>query len=192
MYAPQTSPGWQNWRFSKSRGDGTVPVWSAANDFEKLEGTRPSFSEHATIFNDQGIKEVLLRELVSNIPPPIKGPEALFRVTTIRGTKSVGLFDIDVSPKEVSPGGFARLTIAVDFSEQINRGEFMPSAQLMGPDGPVSLSVVETTTEDDRAASRLIFASPIVAPQKEGAWEVEVMFPGQGNHSTYFETWGSR
>src|SRR5262249_52490336 len=30
LYAARQDPSWHNWRFSSSRGDGTVPVWSAA------------------------------------------------------------------------------------------------------------------------------------------------------------------
>lgn len=41
LYASNANPDWHNWRFSKSRGDGTVPVWSAANDFLSLAGTIP-------------------------------------------------------------------------------------------------------------------------------------------------------
>src|SRR5262249_22174616 len=48
LYAAKENPTWQNWRFTASRGDGTVPVWSAANDLTSITGTHPSFSEHAT------------------------------------------------------------------------------------------------------------------------------------------------
>jgi len=78
LYAPRENPRWQDWRFSKSRGDGTVPVWSAANNFAGLSGTLPSFSEHATIFDDDGVRNLLLRELVSNVPPPVASSEALW------------------------------------------------------------------------------------------------------------------
>ena len=46
-----------------ARGDGAVPAWSAANTVgNSLPGSLPSFSEHATIFDDKGV------DLISSAP----------------------------------------------------------------------------------------------------------------------------
>jgi pimeloyl-ACP methyl ester carboxylesterase len=189
LYASRQNSTWQNWRFSSSRGDGTVPVWSAANSLETLAGTAPSFSEHATIFDDQATKNMLRRELVSNLPPPVTTEEALFRLTTTTGTKAARLLDVDIEPKSIAPGTTTRLSIVVDFSEPVNRSEFLPSAELMGPNGPIAIAISETTDESQRAAQRLAFSGEVSAPAQEGAWRVDVTFPGQGKHATFFETW---
>jgi pimeloyl-ACP methyl ester carboxylesterase len=194
LYALKQNSTWQNWRFSSARGDGTVPVWSAVNSLgaDALAGTAPSFSEHATIFDDQATKNMLRRELVSNLPPPVASYEALFRLTTTSGTKVARLLDVNIEPKSVAPGATTRLTIIVDFSEPVNRSEFLPSAQLIGPKGPIAIAVNETTNEQQRTAQRLSFSGDVSAPAQEGAWRVDVTFPGQGNHAAFFETWSSQ
>jgi pimeloyl-ACP methyl ester carboxylesterase len=192
LYISKQNPSWRNWRFSKSRGDGTVPVWSAANDFVTLSGSRPSFAEHATIFTDEGVKNVLLRELVSNAPPQVRPFAALSRLTTARGLKDVRLIDVGVEPQVIAPGERTRLSVVVDFSEAINREEFSPTALLLGPDGPVALKLSETTTDSELASRRLVFSAPIDGPREAGAWRVDVSFPGQGQHAAYFETWMQR
>jgi pimeloyl-ACP methyl ester carboxylesterase len=192
LYAARDNPRWQNWRFTKSRGDGTVAVWSAANNFKTLAGTTPSFSEHATIFDDEGIKNVLLRELVSNVPPPVASVDALFRVTTTTGTKSVQLIDLDLEPKSVAPGGVAYLSVVLDFAEPIDQGQFAPTAKLIGPHDVTAVPLADVTTDQNRSAQRLAFSAPIKAPDEEGTWSVDVMFPGQGRHSAYLETWRPR
>jgi hypothetical protein len=44
-------------------------------------------------------------------------------------------------------------------------------AQLVGPSGPVALTVQETTTANQQAARTMSFSA---------AWQVNVLFPGQG------------
>ena len=53
-------------------------------------------------------------------------------------------------------------------------------AQLVGPSGPVALTVQETTTANQQAARTINFSAAISAPPVEGAWQVNVLFPGQG------------
>lgn len=187
LYAAKEDPKWENWRFSKSRGDGTVPVWSAANNFQSLAGTFPSFSEHATIFADDSVKALLLRELASNMPPPVASVEALFRLTTTAGTKSVKLIDLEVDPKIVQPDGTTNLSISIDFADPINRGTFMPVAQLLGP-SKFTIPLTEVTTDQELASRRLSFSAQLKAPANEGAWQIEVYFQGQAKHSVFFET----
>jgi pimeloyl-ACP methyl ester carboxylesterase len=189
LYVQRDNRSWKNWRFSKSRGDGTVPVWSAAENFGTLAGTRPSFAEHATIFTDQGVKNVLLRELVSNMPPPVATSGALFRLVTAGGTKDVNLIDIGVQPQTTAPGTTVQLSVSVEFAQSVGRGDFLPTAHYLGPDGPVLLKLAEMTSDQDLVARRLTFAAPIVTPQREGTWQVDTFFPGQGHHAAYFETW---
>lgn len=190
LYAPADAPNWRRWRFSKSRGDGTVPVWSAANNFTDLAGSLPSFSEHATIFDDSAARSILLRELVSNLPPEVSGSGAPLSLVTSAGVKAVRLIDVDVEPKAIAPGGSGHLVVRIDFAEPVDNAKFMPTAQLLGPSGVLSLTVSDTTTAAERSAYRFSFSAPITAPREVGGWRVDVSFPGQGVHATYFETWG--
>jgi hypothetical protein len=157
-----------------------------------LQVPRHRFSEHATIFDDEGIKNVLLRELISNVPPPVASVDALFRVTTTTGTKSVQLIDLDLEPKSVAPGGVAYLSVVLNFAEPIDQGQFAPTAKLIGPHDVTTVPLADVTTDQNRSAQRLVFSAPIKAPDEEGTWSVDVMFPGQGRHSAYLETWRPR
>ena len=76
-----------------SRGDGTVPVWSAVNNFtppNPLAGSEPSFVEHATIFADDWVINKLSREFVENLPAPGAG-RGLGRGRDADRQKEVGL-----------------------------------------------------------------------------------------------------
>jgi pimeloyl-ACP methyl ester carboxylesterase len=189
LYVSPERQGWENWRFSKSRGDGTVPVWSASNNYTTLSGTHPSFSEHATIFDDEGVRNILLRELVSEVPPPVNTIDAILRVTTTAGVKNVSLIDLAIEPKTITPGGSVRLSLKIALGEPTARGEFIPTAQLEGPSGPIAIALAETTTAADLSSQSLTYAATIPAPLEQGAWQVNVLFPGQGRHAAYFETW---
>jgi pimeloyl-ACP methyl ester carboxylesterase len=190
LYAAKDDPRWQNWTFSPARGDGTVPVWSAANtNSSSLAGSLPSFSEHATIFDDKNVENILLRELISNAPPLVASSDALFQLTTTVGVKSYRLIDVKVEPNTVSPNTTTNLLVTIDFNEDVKPGDFIPTAQLVGQSGPVRLTVVETTTPEQQAARRLTFSAGVSAPPVEGAWRVDVLFPGQSRHSAYFTTW---
>lgn len=52
-------------------------------------------------------------------------------------------------------------------------------AQLVGPSGPVALTVQETTTANQQAARTISFSAAISAPSVEGAWQVNVLFPAK-------------
>jgi len=52
-------------------------------------------------------------------------------------------------------------------------------AQLVGPSGPVALTVQETTTANQQAARTINFSTAISAPPVEGAWQVNVLFPAK-------------
>jgi pimeloyl-ACP methyl ester carboxylesterase len=188
LYASKANPAWQNWRFSTSRGDGTVPVWSAVNSLTSLAGTAPSFSEHATIFDDQATKDLLKRELVSNLPPPVVSEDALFKLTTTKGTKDADLIEIKIEPQIIPPNGNTHLSVLVAFKQPVSRSEFIPTAELLGPNDKVALRLDETTSDDQKNSLRLAFSAEIAAPHEEGAWRVNVIFPGQGSHAAFFET----
>src|SRR5262245_42180958 len=135
---------------------------------------------------------MLLRELVSNLPPPVASTDALFRLTTTNGTKTARLLDVSIEPNTILPGDTAHLSVIVDFNERVDRSEFLPSAELIGPNGSVALTVTEKTDESQRAARRLAFSADIPAPLEERALRVNVTFPGQGTHATFVETWGAQ
>jgi hypothetical protein len=125
VYAAKENPRWQDWKFSSARGDGAVPVWSAANTLGKsLPGSLPSFSEHATIFDDKGV------DLISNAPPLVSATDAIFQLTTTAGVTSYSLIDVAVEPTTVRPGASVNLSVTIDFNDDIKRG--------VHADGPAS------------------------------------------------------
>jgi pimeloyl-ACP methyl ester carboxylesterase len=46
LYVDPSKQSWQNWNYSTSVGDGTVPIWSAAGQ-NGVGPSQPSFSDHA-------------------------------------------------------------------------------------------------------------------------------------------------
>lgn len=190
LYVPTDNPSWRNWKFRDSRGDGTVPVWSAVNDFNTLEGSQPSFVEHATIFADDWVQNKLGRELVSNLPPPVR-TEVPGEISTAAGTKTLDLVRTELEPAAVAPGEQSRLLVSMEFADPVSRGDVRPEATMHSPAGAQTVTTEEITTDEDLAVRRLVFSGPVVAPHEEGTFQIDVTIPSQGTRSTYLTVLGN-
>ena len=174
LYVARDNQSWRNWAFRESRGDGTVPVWSAANDFTSLAGTEPAFVEHATIFLDEWVANKLRRELVSNVPPPVRG-QVVGEIATRSGTKRLELLTTELDPPIATPGAPVQLNIRLDFVGPVSIGDLRLSAKINGlGDIPTTLPLSEITTPEDVFARRLRFTAVILAPTKEDTFRVDV------------------
>lgn len=170
LLMPQSDPSWKKWKFVKARGDETVPAWSAANNTISLEGTIPSFSVHATIFNDHTVQNILERELMDLMIPRETRLRAL---PTVSGDlKGFDFIDISLEPNTVPVGDKAKLFVSIQWGAPIKRGEFSPHATLKGPRSDMEFRFVETTAADDLAANKLTFAGEADAPGEPGQWRI--------------------
>jgi pimeloyl-ACP methyl ester carboxylesterase len=101
-----TSPSSDTWLFTKDKGDGTVPVWSAARNpaFNSLAGALISFSEHATLFDDTWAKDELKHELLAITPvrrEPISGRgHPVISVTAEGAQRNWTILSIDLAAKQ--------------------------------------------------------------------------------------------
>ncbi|QOZ36480.1 hypothetical protein [Bradyrhizobium sp. CCBAU 53421] len=186
LYVPTNRQSWRDWNFRRSKGDGTVPVWSAANNFSSIEGTEPSFQQHATIFADKYLQNKLERELLNTAPPPVKH-DVLGEIDTPKHEKRrLDLARADLSPRIAEPGANATVTVAFEFETGVTRGDVQPTAQLLqrgAADAPITL--VETTTDADLAVRRLTFAGSLVAPAVEDTYRIDINVAGQGDHAVF-------
>jgi pimeloyl-ACP methyl ester carboxylesterase len=182
LYVSNDQPSWKNWSFTNGRGDGTVPVWSAANDFNTLAGSDPSFVEHATIFSDKWVGNKLSRELASLPPPP--------RTTDPSGiTKELELVGIELDPLIAAPGEPVRISVRIDFAEPVARGDApLTGGIVKSKDRETPFALTETTSAADLANRRLAFSGSLRAPDDEGTFRIDVNFPGHGIHSSYLTT----
>ncbi len=182
LYVPREKQGWKDWIFTLSRGDGTVPVWSAVNDFRSTEGTNPSFVEHATIFTDKWVANRLAREFVSDAPPPVNRED--FR------DLGLDLVSVALESSMATPGATIALFITLEFNTAVTRGRITPDATSYAQQAPISL--METTTADDEALRRLTFRGTVTAPQEENTHRIDVRIPGAGTRSIYLTVLAAR
>lgn len=187
LYAKRAEHGWRAWSFTSSRGDGTVPVWSAGNAREgNLAGTLPAFVEHATIFRDEWVKEVLRRELIITAPPQVNAlaPEILTRAGTHQRLDTV---DVRLEPPVVPPEAPTRLIVTLRFpaDAQIGRGEALGlTAQLAAP-GAVPIALIETTDDASLSQKILTFAAELRAPAEEEVYRIDINLPALGQRAAY-------
>jgi pimeloyl-ACP methyl ester carboxylesterase len=111
LYVDPNDRRWTNWRFSKNRGDGTVPLWSAAS--LNVADSLPAFVDHATIFDDKWIVIKLQRMLnKASGPPPVSSPTIPLAVTKSGNPVEVSLIDAWFEPPIVFSGGDAQLHLS--------------------------------------------------------------------------------
>jgi pimeloyl-ACP methyl ester carboxylesterase len=190
LYVDAAEQSWRHWSFSTSRGDGTVPVWSANNDFETEAGSNPTFAEHATIFEDRGLANKVARELVGGPPPPVR-EQGVDEVSTLEGAKRLSLFRAELSPPVVTMGGKSELQLTLEFADDVVPGDIKPAASLRGPTLPAAISMKETTTANDVTLRRLTFVGEIVAPAELGTHRVDITVPGKSSIAAYLSVFPS-
>lgn len=179
--------GWRNWIFSSSRGDGTVPLWSAANaPSGDLAGARPSFVEHATIFRDESVKTVLGNELVVTAPPFVSARKSEV-VTRSGSAERLDSLDARLEPPLAAPGATVRLVVTLSFpaDAQVARGDVPgPTARIAGTTAP-SATLIEVTEGAGLAQKTLTFVADLTVPAEEEVYRVDVDLPPLGQRAVY-------
>jgi pimeloyl-ACP methyl ester carboxylesterase len=175
----KTAPDPANWHFSMKRGDGTVPVWSAARDERSTAGALVSFSQHSTIFDDKWVRVQLKRELFpdpADLDKPIAGGVHPDLVLTIKGRPTPTTLDTaKVSPKDfyLRLGDKVDAEVLLAFTEKavgIERGAYSPVLSLKQGAKTLQLGIQDVTTfEDGKSRNQLRFtASGSTAAFAEG------------------------
>jgi pimeloyl-ACP methyl ester carboxylesterase len=187
LYVSRADQSWRGWTFSSNRGDGTVPLWSAADSRNgDLTGSLPSFVEHATIFHDEWVKVVLQRELTITAPPPVNAQVA--EITTRSGTSQrLDVLDVRLEPPIVAPGASTRLAVTLRFpaDARIGRGDVSGlTAQLAGTAAP-PVVLAETTDDIGLAEKTLSFAAELRAPAEEEVYRIDIDLPPLGRRAAY-------
>ena len=187
LYVNPAGKDWHSWSFRRERGDGTVPVWSANNNFKTTEGSDPSFAEHATIFEDKWLANKLASELVGGPPPPVAA-ELVEEITTNDGVKRLALLRSKLDPPLVLPGATTKLNVTLDFADDVMPGIVEPSASVRD-EHTVKLKMIETTTQTSAMARRLTFVREIRAPREEGTYRIDINVPSKGPVATYLSVY---
>ena len=187
LYVNRADQSWQNWNFTFDRGDGTVPLWSAASSRDgNLAGTLPSFVEHATIFRDDWVKVVLQRELVIVAAPPVnaRAPELPMRSGKLQRLDTL---DASLEPSVVAPGSSTRLQVVFRFPADapLSRGDIAGlTARLADTDMP-PVPLLETTSDAELGEKTLSFAADIRAPLEEEVYRIDIDVPPLGQRAIY-------
>ena len=182
LYVDPNDHKWEKWRFSKSRGDGTVPLWSAANSNDP-SASLPAFVDHATIFSDKWVTNKLQRMLDKNGgPPPVASTSEPLARTKDNKLIEISLVTATLDQTVVVPGVQTRLVLTVTSSSPVKRGDLAPIISVAGPGSEQSVIYNEETSDDDvdRRTLRFTAAVTTTAP---GAYSVSVMLPGMGAYT---------
>ena len=183
LYVDPHSRNWTSWRFSKARGDGTVPVWSAANRDDDFGDSLPAFVDHATIFNDKWIVSLLERKLNRRGgPPPVSGQGAP-RVKT-KSDKTTGLVLVDATfePPVAVMGGQARLDLAVSVTDRVEQDDLAPLVSLQTPSEQRDLVLQNVTTQADLERRVLRFTTSF-EPKNSGPHSARISISGAASYS---------
>ena len=187
LYVGRGDQGWRSWTSSSSRGDGTVPLWSAGNAPDgNLAGTLPSFVEHATIFRDEWVKEVLRRQLVVSAPPLIRAQAAEI-VTRSGAAQRLEVLDAWLEPPVVAPGAATRLVVTLRFpaDARIGRGEVFGLTARIAGTGAAPVALAELSDDAGLAEKTLTFAADLRAPTEEEVYRIDVDLPPLGQRAVY-------
>lgn len=187
LYVNRDDQTWRNWNFSFDRGDGTVPLWSAASSRDgNLAGTLPSFVEHATIFRDEWVKVVLQRELVMVAPPPVsaRAPDFPMRSGNLQ---RLDILDATLDPSVVAPNASTRLRVSLRFpaDASLDRGDVAGLVARLADTGMPPVPLMETTSDAELAEKILSFAADIRAPLEEEVYRVDIDVPPLGQRALY-------
>ena len=187
LYVPLSDRSWRSWAFSSDRGDGTVPLWSAADSRDgNLAGSLPSFVEHATIFRDEWVKVVLRRELIITSPPAVNArePEIMLRSGTLQRLDTL---DGRLEPPIAEPGERTKLVVMLQFPADaaIDRGDVVGlTANVDGIAAP-PFALVETTDDISLANKVLTFAAELSAPSEEEIYRIDIDVAPLGKRAVY-------
>ncbi|MGX9146459.1 lipase/acyltransferase domain-containing protein [Mesorhizobium sp. 128a] len=179
LYVDPNVRTWEHWHFSQSVGDGTVPLWSAANS-DWPGQSLPAFTDHATIFDDKGVVNKLQRMLNKNAgPPPIAMASLPLARTASDRLVEISMVKAEFDKSVVKAGDGARLTISIVFVDPIAKGDLQPNLMLSDPTGSQQLPVQDTTSVTDEANRTLSFSAS-VSTSPPGAYSVRISIPGMG------------
>jgi hypothetical protein len=179
LYVDPNDRTWEHWHFSQSVGDGTVPLWSAANS-DWPGQSLPAFTDHATIFDDKGVVNKLQRMLNKNAgPPPIAMASLPLAQTASDRLVEISMVKAEFDKSVVKAGDGARLTISIVFVDPIAKGDLQPNLMLSDPTGSQQLPVQDTTSVTDEANRTLSFSAS-VRTSPPGAYSVRISIPGMG------------
>ncbi|RWM12872.1 MAG: hypothetical protein EOR72_20340 [Mesorhizobium sp.] len=178
LYVDPKDRTWGHWHFSQSVGDGTVPLWSAANSDPAR--SLPAFTDHATIFDDQWVVDKLQRMLNKNAgPPPISRNNLPFASTMSDSLVEVSMVKAEFGQSVVRAGDDVPLTISVAFVGPIAKGDLQPDLVLSDPAGSRQLPLQDVTSATDEANRTLSFSAS-VHTTLPGAYSVRISIPGMG------------
>ena len=178
LYVDPSKQNWQNWNYSTSVGDGTVPIWSAAGQ-NGVGPSQPSFSDHATIFDDDHVIDSLKRLLNcnSNDMPLIAATNLHLAVTATSEIVKISTIDVQARQTGVPAGAQVELAITVAAADQVTAGQLSPNVLVTGPDGTVQTSLSETTTPADLETRNLKYSVTFPAATP-GTYSSRVSIPG--------------
>jgi hypothetical protein len=156
------------WLFTKSRGDGTVPVWSAARNrsFDNLKGTLQSFSQHTTLFDDKWVLSILERELFE-IPADDREPVSAAGRPSITFVEAGQVYSwpIEIASVEVDaptklPDENVRIKIIIEFQKNVSNlasNLYRPKIRLITGNSAVDLTAAEVSTLEQIESGILAF-----------------------------------
>ncbi|TWB93038.1 lecithin:cholesterol acyltransferase [Bradyrhizobium macuxiense] len=184
LYTADRTSSPDNWTFTSSRGDGTVPIWSAAATFKNLEGTDPSFVEHSTIFADKYVRSRIARELVPGIAPPVAAA-TLGEVMTSDGVRHLSKVRARIEPPIVAPGKDTEVLVELTFEESTAIGAVSPVVEIVRDAAVEKIAISDATSAEDLKNHRLSYRGVLTAPAKEDTFEVRLTIADQGTTSLY-------
>jgi hypothetical protein len=164
----RSNPSIAGWVFSESRGDGTVPVWSAARNqtFDNLQGTLQSFAQHKTLFDDEWVLKILERELLE-IPPAESEPVAASGRPNITFVEAGQIYSWPIEIASVVPDAPTKLPnedvaakIVIQFQTDVKNlkpNSYRPRIRLTTNAGTTPLPVREVSTSEEIERGLLVF-----------------------------------
>jgi pimeloyl-ACP methyl ester carboxylesterase len=183
LYVDPNDASWQRWKFSTSVGDGTVPLWSAAaSDWPGR--SLPAFVDHATIFDDQWVQNLLKRMLNKNAgPPPIAATSLPLARTAADRLIEISLVKLNIDKVVVRAGDQSQFAISITTVDPVAKGDLAPKLNVDGPSGPIP-EVLQEITSDDDVNHRTLSFTGAVQTSTSGAYSLHLVIPGLGGTYT--------
>jgi pimeloyl-ACP methyl ester carboxylesterase len=182
LYVDPVNRSWAHWKFHAASGDGTVPLWSAADN--KVGSSLVAFVDHATIFDDRWVAAELDRMLNKNSgPPPVK--ESHLGVTTCNPSRFVNVSIVDASLDRVvvSIGESVSLSLSLTSVEPLSKNCLHPQITAVGSNISNTVELHELTSKEDLEKRTAHFTASILA-KSPGAYSLRLTMPGFGGSYT--------